>query len=524
MKNKNFLMVALTLLLCFSGIAQNSSSIKNILDIKYLKKSGIITQDEKLVGYYLFYFKEKEDRKTSTYEVQFFDDNYNQVNSFEVTRPKNTILNETHFNGTAFLLFFSDSKSGNEYITYDKEGNTLGNMDNSLIGFLPNYQTSTTVSNTFNTTGNSGFVGSSMIKTNKVGYRLTKFDNEMNELWQHNSPSESKMIEQINVSQVNESIITATKNSRKSLMTKKFDTSFLIIDSETGELISEMKMGDKILGKQSILRSYIDPSNSKISIIGQYYNPGDDVLKDKSQGLFIREISKTGKILLTKKYNWKSDVAKFIANNQSSDQKKEAKLPFSIFFHEIIQSKNGHTFLIGEQFRKQVSALGVAGNVLAAASGNVSSNASNFEIRIGDMIVIELDERKTLVGYKVIEKKRNSVLLPEGSAFYSSAYLGYLIKYMGGFDYAFTSKDIDNDRFTTLYRDVNKKEEKGSKKSDVMLGVIDIKKGELTSERVPFNSDYKYFWINSAKPGNISITEYDKKEKTLHMRLEKISY
>lgn len=531
MTNKIVFILTITLLLSFNGFTQNS--IKNILDLKYLKKSGQITQDDKIVGYYMFYFKEKEDKINSTYEVQFFDNNYNHVNSFEITRPKNSLLYEIHYNGKAFLLFYYDNESGFEYTTYDIIGNVLGTVKQTKkeyskqskleIATIWTKQSMVESMNFFNTTGNTGFIRSSLVQNNQLGYILTKYNNEMEELWNLKSSLNSELLEQLNIIQVNESIITAIKNSKKTLMTKKFRTSFLIIDSETGKIISEIQMEDEILGKQLILKSYTNLSNSNISLIGQYFSPGDDVLNDKSQGLFLREINKSGEILITKKYSWKGDIAKFKSNNLSDDQKKEAVMPFSIFFHDVVRSKNGHTFFIGEEYRKQVSSGAIALNILESQFGIMPSK-SNFEIRINNMIIAELDEQFNLINYKTIEKKSNSVFLPQGVGLYSLTFLGYFVKNMGAFDYVFTSKDRIIDKFSVLYLDKNKKNEKGSKKSDAMLGIVDINKGELTNERVPFNSDFKTFWISSAKPGNISITEYDSKEKTLHMRLEKISY
>ena len=58
----------------------------------------------------------------------------------------------------------------------------------------------------------------------------------------------------------------------------------------------------------------------------------------------------------------------------------------------------------------------------------------------------------------------------------------------------------------------------------MMIGVMTINKGEKVATRVPINSEVNNFWLQPAKAGYISVSEYYKKEKKVHMRLEQLSY
>src|SRR3989338_1688770 len=140
-------------------------------------------------------------------------------------------------------------------------------------------------------------------------------------------------------------------------------------------------------------------------------------------------------------------------------------------------TSDGRLYLVVGQYRKQLSAGGTAMNVLAAAAGG-SSDASNFEILVGNMVVIEFDATNKMTGYDLISKRKTSVLLPAGAGFWNTAFLGYYINSMGSFDYAFTSSDKKSDRYSVVYIDANRKEEKGATKSDLMVGVIQIDGGE----------------------------------------------
>jgi hypothetical protein len=162
-------------------------------------------------------------------------------------------------------------------------------------------------------------------------------------------------------------------------------------------------------------------------------------------------------------------------------------------------------------------------NVLTAAAGG-SSNVANFEVLLANMVVIEFDQTNKMIDFDLVSKKKSPVLLPAGAGMWNTALLGYYIKSVGAFDYAFTSRDKTSDRYSVVYIDANRRAEKGTAKSDLMIGVIHVEAGKRTNNRVPINMEGSAWWIQAAKPGYISIVEYYRKEKKLEMHLEAIQY
>jgi hypothetical protein len=110
-----------------------------------------------------------------------------------------------------------------------------------------------------------------------------------------------------------------------------------------------------------------------------------------------------------------------------------------------------------------------------------------------------------------------------GGATMSTATMGAYIKSLGYFDYSFTSRNTDKDEFDVVFVDANRREEKGSKNSDLMLGVISIREGSKSTERIPINTKSWYWWIQPGKPGYIAVGEYFRKEKKIEFRLESLS-
>lgn len=527
-KVRNWLFVS-ALFIGFSTIAQNTS-IYNVLNTSGAKQNGTIIENEELVGYYMFYFKEKEDRKTSTYEIKVFDTEYKEMNSFEITRPKNTALAEMTYNGEAFMMFFIDKKTGYEYVTFDKDGDMLGSKLMSIKEAGKFDYQMTLVRMTSNTEGTSiyplgsdGFVKVRAAKFKKAGYILTAYDNDLNELWTSTSSQESKMVESIEINEVNKKFLTAAVQQRKSATSRKMDTYYTIIDAKTGKETVRLDMGNDKDGKESVLKSFYDESLNKIVMVGEYYKPGDDILKDRSEGIFIQNVDKKGKVSNRENFAWKGEIARFKQKSLSAEARKELDDKFYLYFHDVVRTEDGKLFLIGEQFKKQVSAGGVALGVVAAAAGGTST-ASAMEIRVMNMAILEFDADNVLDEYTLVEKKNTSVMLPAGMGMYGASFLGYYIASIGGFDYSFTSRDKASNKFTVVYTDYNRKEEGKSGKADKMLGVIQIEDNEMEAKRFPINTEAKTWWIQQGKPGFISVCEYDRKEKRLDVRLEELAF
>ncbi len=525
MRNLKTLIAALALSF---GTLTAQTTVPNVLNLRSASNSGTIIENNKIVGYYVFYMKEKVDKENNAYEIAIFDDNYNESGNFEIVKSKKSVLLEVVYNGSSFMMQFYNNKTGMEFVSYDRSGTLLG-KSNIAKDDLSKWEVARIEQNTTSQTenlsiypmGNAGFVRNTFVKNNKLGYEIVAYDNDAKELWTFGPDPNSTLIETSEIVDVSENILTATISKKKNMMTKEIDMFCLVLDTKTGKKIKEFQLGTEATGRKSILKSFINEKTQKIIIVGEYFKPKDDYLKDKSQGIFAMELDLNGNEISSTQYAWKGDIDKFKMENMDEEDKKEADKPFSIFFHDIVVSDNGHIFLIGEQFRKQVSAGGIAANVAVAALGG-STNAGAFEVRVGNMVVIELDQNKKMVDFDIVSKKKTSVNVP-GGGFMSSSTMGYYIKSLGFFDYSFTSRDEAKDQFDIVYIDANRREQKGDiKKNDIMIGVISVREGDDSAKRVPINSNSWYFWIQAAKPGFISVGEYYRKEKKLEFRMESL--
>lgn len=523
--------LAATLFVAFSlgnALAQ-TAEIPNVMKLRSATSNGVVKKQNELVGYYTFFFKEKADKKNSAYEVRVVDNELNDVNTFEIIRPKASILMEAVFNGDVIMFFFYDAKTGYEFVTYKLDGTKVGS---SQIGKkeIAKFDIMATQNAVTNSADNAtlfpvegeGFVRQTFTKNKKQAFELTYYDSKAKSGWSYSSPEDSKLIELLDVNEVTEKYVTATIYRKKNVMTNKVNLAFLILDTKTGKKIAELPMGNEDDGKKSVAKSFVDTDNKKIVLIGEYYKSGDDIYKDKSQGLYVMDVSFKGDIMGETQYGWKSDISKFMKETLDEEDKKDDR-PYNLYIHDVIRSSNGHLHLVAEQYKKQISATAVAGKALAAATGG-SSNASSFEVLVSNMVHLELDAQNKLEDIDIVQKRKRHVLLPEGYGLVSIVKLGHIIKAEGEFDYSYTSRDKNADQFTVIYTDANRKEEKGKAKSDVMVGVIHVANGEVKTDRVGLDFNSRFFWLRQAKPGQILVGEYFRKEKVVKLRMEQLVY
>ncbi len=484
-------------------------------NIRYLRSSGAIQENQQLVGYYSFYQYDKVDKKTNAYHLDIYDTNLNEVSSIKMNKPTTTSLLEMVYNGEAFAMLFLDYKEKEvEMETYDNKGQKLGSKsfkDSYKYEMLRLQQAGegAEVNQSIYPLGQTGFVKQLMVKDKKFSYELHGVGSDLGKKWMY-APKETGMIDVCNIVWANEKYILCTTYQQKGVFDKPDHAYALLIDAETGKKIFEKKMTET--GHNlNILNAYVDPDKNQIMAIGEYYASKDNVITDKSLGLYAMEMGLGGDILKIAKYDWTKDIQKYMPTK--GDKQEEIGW---IFFHRAVKAADGSHYLIGEQFKKTVSGLGVADRMLGGSS-------SAFSLKVDNMVLVKLAPDLSLENMQVIEKSRSEILMPAGAAYWSPMLMAHYVRQRDGFDYAFTITDKEKDRFFASYVDYDRTKTEDGKKLGSYVGTIVYDKGNVTTDKLPFNSKAYSWSILPAKPGFIAIREYYKKEKKMTFRLEKVN-
>lgn len=520
MKKKFFFFLLIS---CISWqVNAQSHKILNVIKMS-IRNSGYIMEKDALVGYYVFYKVDKVDRKTEAFKLELLDNNLGIVKTIDILQPKNSILLEMEYNEKAFIMSFFDGKETMTFLTYDIAGKKLGEKKDDDIPraekmmIMQGMQNDGFDYSTLLSRGEEGFVRQTTSKNEKLGYVLECFKNDLSPAWKFGSDTKSEMFETVNMLYATKKTVVAHVIKKKGMMTKKYDTYLLIVDGENGKKILEKQLMDK-KGDLSLVSCNVNEDKNEIIISGEYFAPGDDQANSKSQGIYFMTLDLAGKELVFKKISWALDLAKIKDSDPDSKKDKNANNAY-IYWHTIEQSKDGHYFAVGEQFKKTASAMGMASMVLSGGRGGVAATS----IHVYNMVVLEFDKDFTLINYSSMEKKKTEVFLPAGSTAAGTAILGKFVKAIGGFDFEFVTRDRAKDAFYAVYKDYNRKDEDG-KKADSMIGSIVYENGKLANYRSPINTEGSSIKFSPAKAGFIAITEYFKKKRSIEMRLEKINY
>lgn len=519
------LILAILVSSAFSGQAQKTS-FDDVRTVS-LQNSGPILENGQVKGYYMFYMVDKVDRKSRAYMLRILDENLRDVAKKKFIKSKHTSLKEATYNNKAFLFSFVDYKAKTlELVSYDKEMKRLGKRTIELDKWaLSQYYTQGTNKGTemepslnkmIFPIGDRGFMRYNMKKNKKrkIGYELEYLPNDLKKsgTWNKDSPEESKAVLMAGYGDANDKYLVSSITSKpKMLSNKGIAFSISVLNLETKKIVFEKELKSKKY-IYSFMNAFINDEKETIMVFGEYFNPGDNIVKAKSQGLCALEYDMKGKIIGLAHHSWEGAIAKKIG----VDKKGRIEDGGYVAFHRITKSADGHYYAVGEMYKKSVSGLGVAAKMLGGQGALV-------KMVILDMIIFDFNADLSLNDVEVIEKRKSDFFLAEGMGIYPPTLLAYVIRAYGGFDYSYTQENEDKSSFFSTFSSTSK--EKG-KKRKAYFGIIAHTDGDndYVLDKVDLSTDASYIRVLPAKPGYIMLIEYFRKAKKIETRLEKINY
>ncbi len=506
--------------LCLSGTTLNAQekSFNDIMSIN-LRNMGPIVKDNAVTGYYMFYKVDKVDRKTNTYKLKILDQDLNEVNSKKITDTKYLYLLEGAYNGNAIMLKFYDYKKRIvRHQIYDGEGNLITKKEeeiskNEAVTLLgPDYNEATSISKDVYAVPGVGFLdfkktrGKGMISG--FGYDI-KFipDTKGAKGWSKKS-EDTKGNKMASFLAANENMVITTIVKTGSKLAQKMDQYVMGIDTKTGKKLFESSLA-KGKYQLQLVNGYTEDDGS-ITLVGLYYDQGQNKYKGAGKGVASLSVSKDGKISEANFVSW-TDIGKVLP----VDKRGRIKDVGFIFFHQFVKTADGKIFGVGESYRKSVSGTGVALNLLGG--GGISM----MKMVIEDIFVFEFTSDFKIKNVDVYEKGKSNIQLPEGYGLSNQGALARMIHAWGSFDYEFIQQAKDKSYFIVGYRDSIKK--KGEKRKNY-FGALSYSDGAFTKDEIDLKTDASSLRVYPAKNGSILITEYFRKTKKLDMRVEQLNF
>ncbi|BAV09794.1 hypothetical protein SAMN05421788_1011226 [Filimonas lacunae] len=513
---KQTIIAAFFCMLAGIGLCQNKLSIDNVRSV-YLRNSGTIKDGDQIKGYYLFYQSDKVDKKTNEYTLQILDQNLNKVKDVVFEDSKKVELLEASYNGEqlGFLFKNGDTKTLDMKI-YDMTGKMMASFSNEIdkkaerrlaLAYAVVNNDENTNKNMFGLKG-QGFVTVFPVKedghftyhlefylANRKQFSFTSEDEEKFSVASYLGSTDSLLLLEVikkrpGLSSNIVAINLYTHKKQFEISTKGNENPFvpvnMTVQKGTGNLI----------------------------IMGAYYEPDANIIKDNSQGIGVYVYSTEGKLVNKSQNSFTGELSKYF-NVRSNGKIEDIGY---LYFHDIIQAADGKVFAVAEGYKRVADALGIGLNVLSMGSRSGGGYAGYTKMKVTDLVMLELNTDYKIINAKIYEKNSNSY--PTPYADYNSQHaLALIMKADGAFDYEFTLSNADKSSFSVCYNDYERsKDFKGN-----VFHSIRYNGKSFSTDQINLGTKATSMKVQPAKQGYVTILEYYKKDKRIDLRMEKLN-
>ncbi len=499
--------------------AQSKLSIDKVYSA-YLRNSGSILEKGKIKGYFLFYQSDKIDRHTNEYTLQILDENLNKVSNIKFQDSKKVSLLESAYNGgsLSFLFKNEDTKTLDMKI-YDFDGKLKyaysREFDRKTDDLMKQYETLHTDEgmnkNVFDV-GDQGYVSVMPMRDGKQRtYEVDYYSSEAKKQYTYVPSDDEEKFATAEYLGSTDSLIVLEVLKKNHALSGKVTAHLVGVNFITKKKAFDI---DNANDQYTFVPSSVNPmGGGKMMVMGSYFDKDQNIGKDFSRGLAVYEIGTNGKIL-SKAYNtWAGDFARFLPTNSKGKIDNVGYL----YIHKVIRTPNNKLFVVGEGYKRQANAAGIALTALGALGG-VNAHTGVTKIVVTDLVIMEFNDKYKVTNATIYDKQDNTALAGEVSDYNSQHVLAMYLKMIGAFDYEFTTGDADNSNFTVCYSDwVRSSEYKGQ-----TFNSIRYNGSKFTTDKIELKSKASTLRVLPAKPGSVMILEYFKKDKRLDFRMEKL--
>ncbi|MBJ6366580.1 DUF6770 family protein [Snuella sedimenti] len=509
---RKFLTLVSFCLLCFILNAQQ----KTFTDITTLKMQHVgpmMDKNNDVDGYYLYYQLDKLKKGMREYAIHMLDNNLNDIALKSYVDSKNTVLADSKFNNHALMFAMINLKEEQyKLVTFDRKGgqgeDVIIPVNKKEMRWL-SYAIKAGNFNLLYPVDNKGFLFNYVRDNKKIGYGLKYVATDGGTSWDYNSPDDIKEIMSVNPIEVNDEVVVALESSKKSALSQTVNFKVIVLDINTGKLLFEKRF-DRENNPRLITNAFLT-EDKELVLLGEYFEKDDNVAKEKSLGVFAQINSLEGKVISDNKVSWEEKIDKMMPVESDGKNPKRGY----VYFHDIVRTQKGTYYCIGERYRKTVSLAGVMGVAV-----NPRGGSSMTQLTITDAVVFEFDNKFNLLNIEVFEKGKSRApsLIDVGSPQLNA----HALKAYGAFDYQFTQLDTDRDRFYASFIDYERL--KGEENKYAFKSIM-YNDGKLSEDKIYLNKSKGKirFRVMPAKLGHVMLLEYNKKEKTLDIHLEKLN-
>ncbi|WP_431214562.1 DUF6770 family protein [Puia sp. P3] len=509
----------LLILLCLpvtALFAQGKLSIDKVYTA-YLQSSGPIMEKGQVKGYFFLYQSDKIDKTTNEYTLQILDENLNRIKSIKFDDSKDISLLEAAYNGSTIAFLFRNEEGKTlDLKVYDFSGklkytysNELDKRSEEMIKqFGLGVHGEAGGNRLVFDIGERGYVSVTPLKDGKARtYQVDIYSSQSKKQWSYLPADDQGKFSYAEYLGCTDSLVVLQVFRANNMFGNDATSHIVGINFVTRKKQFDIKSDDE--------KNPFAPTNivaiegtHNLMAIGPYFEKENNPLKDASKGLEVCEITTTGQIVSKTLNSWAGDFSKFLPINNAKG--KIDGIGY-LYIHKVIRTPDQRTFIVGEGYKREASALGIATTLMGHYNGVT-------KIVITDLVIMEFDDHFKVQNATVYDKTNNTAVAGSMSDINSQHGLAVDLKAMGAFDYEFTTGEDDNSNFAVCYSDwVRSSDYKGQ-----TFNSIRYNGKKFISDKIELKSKATSLRVLPGKAGTIMIIEYFKKDKRLELRLEKL--
>lgn len=490
-----------------------TTSFDNVVSVKLQNVLPIINNKD-IVGY-AFVYKVDKLKNAALYRLEILDENLKSIGNNEFEAGKNLEVVSAEYESGTIMLAMEDKSKNSDYekyvMTFDLKGKKTGTVgyerQDGKKGMFGKAiaESMGDIYNGFLDVEGKGFVAlyPSDLKTGGATIQFIGLNGR--QVWLKDLTADKG-------DRVDMYLLHATTNSilyfcseRENLMAKDSKNFLVGLDPATGKQLFKKSMDVGSTAFEPYL--FKTTENGGIKMFSFISDEDDKFFSARIKGFSISDFDdKTGTMSNSKNYTYESELSKVI--DMKSDTKTEEGY---MRIHNAIFMKDGSTVLVGEFFRRTVSALGVASKLLSRNGGIPVT-----QISIGDMFLLRLSKEGKVNSLEKIEKRVDRVPVPG-----DGVSLGLISRWLaqeGFFGYSYTDESGETDKVTVVATGAFEGDDYGT--TAITFGE---KKGFKVKNINPDKEKGVRVYVRRGKPGHLMIIRHSPKKKQITTNLEKIN-
>jgi hypothetical protein len=503
--------VILLMSCCTASVDAQSKIFENVISVK-LQNTVTIKNNNTIVGYAFFYQVDKM-KRAALYRLEILDENLKSIGSNEFEGSKELYLEDALYESDHIMLVFNDIKKtdgvekfvkvfdlkGKEtgMVTYDPEKVKKGMFGAAVADQMENYY------NGNNNVEGKGFVTVHQSKAKTGGADIQMITTTGKLKWEQSISADKGDRMDLYLASTTPNALIFFSINRDGIMARDSKNFLIGLSPDNGKELFRKSMEFGEYAWEPML--FKTDGAGSLKMISTIYHEDDKFYTGKPIGFNIASLNdKTGDIKLDKNFLFESDLSSVL--NMKNESKAEEGY---IKMHDICLMPDGSKVLVGEFFRKTVSAMGTAMKILSRGS------ASAAQVTIGDMFLLRIDKNNKPLTLEKVEKDIERIPLPTDGM--PIGLIARVIGLEGNFGYLYTDENSDPSKKTVLaYGSFE-----GEKFGTVAIN-FDDKKG-FKVKRFNIEKEKKErVWIKRGKPGHVMVQKYNPKEKKITVNLERV--